>query len=433
MVVDPQSFEFIDSPSYPVWRWFTAPIEVLGGPNGFTIIVIIVFLLMVGAAFSVLERSGILRYLLGNIVRVFSKKKYVLLMVISLFFMVIGAFFGIFEEVVPLVPLMIGLSLFMGWDVLVGLGLSILAVNMGFSAAVTNPFTIGVAQEIAGLPLFSGAWFRILIFITIYTILVIFLIRYAKRSEAESQNSPDRTPAHPENQFTDGFSPRPGTKPESFRRAVNWLVVFLVLILLTLVSGPILPVLADFTLPLVGVLFLIAGIGAGMIATADPKETLRTAFQGMVSIAPAILLILMAASIQFIVYQGAILDTILFQASTRIAQTSPYIAVLFVYALSLGIEFFVPSGSAKAFLLMPILTPLADLVGITRQVTVTAYCFGDGFSNLIYPTNPVLLICLGLAMMGYTKWLKWTLKLWGWVMLATVMFLWLGIAIGYGP
>jgi uncharacterized ion transporter superfamily protein YfcC len=104
-----------------------------------------------------------------------------------------------------------------------------------------------------------------------------------------------------------------------------------------------------------------------------------------------------------------------------------------IYFLALLIEFIVASGSAKAFLMMPILLPLADLVGVTRQVTVTAYCFGDGFSNMLYPTNPVLLIVLGLTVVGYPKWLRWTLPLWGGILVISLIFLALGVAIGYGP
>lgn len=121
--------------------------------------------LAVGASFAVLDRSGILRLAIARIVQRFGARKYLLLLAISFVFMLIGALFGIFEEVVPLVPIMLALSYFLGWDSLVGLGMSILATNMGFSAAITNPFTIGVAQKIAGLPLFSGAWLRVLVFI----------------------------------------------------------------------------------------------------------------------------------------------------------------------------------------------------------------------------------------------------------------------------
>jgi uncharacterized ion transporter superfamily protein YfcC len=141
----------------------------------------------------------------------------------------------------------------------------------------------------------------------------------------------------------------------------------------------------------------------------------------------------MAASIKHIVANGGILDTILHNASQAFSQASPFAATLIIYFLALFIEFFIGSGSAKAFLVMPIILPLADLVGVTRQVAVTAYCFGDGFSNMAYPTNAVLLISLGLTSVGYTKWLKWTWPLWLAVLAVTIVFLGISVAIQLGP
>jgi len=435
LMIEPGSFEYLERPHYPIWRWFTAPIEVLGGPDGLTIIVIIVFILMVGIAFAVMDKSGLLAAALSRIVKTFRGKKYLLLLVISFFFMTIGGFFGIFEEVVPLVPIMLGLSYFLGWDALVGLGMSILAVNMGFSAAITNPFTLGVAQEIAGLPLFSGAWFRIFIFLAIYAVFAIFLVGYARKIDA----NPKASPIYEEDQqarekYSDfDLEALSNKSAEQLRRATIWLFIFVILILLMLISGPFIPTISAFSLPLVGILFFIGGVGAGILAGEPRKDVFRAVKDGLLGIAPAIPLILMASSIKYIVAQGGILDTILFQASHLFSETNPFIAVVMIYFLALLIEFFIASGSAKAFLIIPIIIPLADLVGITRQVTVTAYCFGDGFSNMIYPTNPVLLISLGLTVVSFPKWLKWTMKLWVWILLVTLIFLGIAVAIGYGP
>jgi uncharacterized ion transporter superfamily protein YfcC len=433
-MIDPESFQYVPAPDYPVWRWFTAPIEVLWGPDGIMIIIVIIFILMVGVAFAVLDKCGLLRAVIARIVRAFEGRKYPLLLVISFFFMLIGAFFGIFEEVVPLVPLMLALSYFLGWDALVGLGMSILAVNMGFSAAITNPFTLGVAQKLAGLPLFSGAWLRIIIFAVIYAIFAAFLLRYARKIEKD----PRLSPVYEEDQA--GRAKYAGLDIEALSaenprlgRAMTWFLIFIVLILLVLVSGPLFPAIAVFSLPLVGLLFFIGGIGASLLYGASWPTVLRSAGEGFTGIAPAIPLILMASSVKYIVTQGGILDTILYQASGYLTQASPMLAVVLIYLLALVIEFFVASGSAKAFLLIPIVVPLADLVGVTRQTAVTAYCFGDGFSNLAYPTNPVLLICLGLTVVSYPKWLKWSLRLWLWVILVTLAFLGIAVAIGYGP
>ncbi|MEN8242349.1 MAG: Na+/H+ antiporter NhaC family protein [Chloroflexota bacterium] len=433
-LINAESFQFIQQPDYPIWRWLTAPVEVLGGPDGLIVIVIIVFILMVGGAFAVLDHAGILKAGIAKLVRAFGGKKYLLLVVISFVFMALGAFFGILEEIVPLVPLMLALSYTLGWDALVGLGMSVLATNMGFSAAITNPFTVGIAQKIAGLPLFSGALFRIPIFIVIYGIFAIFLVRYAKKVERNPQASLVYEEDKAERaKYADLDLEAIAQSSLHLRRAMVWFSVFIALILFVLVGGSLIPAISDYALPLVGVFFLIGGLGAGLLAGGEKKAVFKALWEGISGIAPGILLILMAVSIKHIVVQGGIMDTILHSAAQSFSEASPFVSAVMIYFLALLIEFFVASGSAKAFLMMPILLPLADLVGVTRQVTVTAYCFGDGFSNLVYPTNPLLLIILGLTVVSYPKWLKWTLPLWGVVVLVTVAFLGLGVAIGYGP
>jgi uncharacterized ion transporter superfamily protein YfcC len=433
-MIDPASFQFVAAPDYPVWRWFTAPLEVLGGPDGLTIATILLFLIMVGASFAVLDHTGILLAGVGRLVTAFGARKYLLLLAVSLFFMLIGAFFGIFEEVVPLVPLMIALAYYLGWDSLTGLGMSILATNIGFSAAITNPFTIGVAQKLAGLPLFSGAWLRVVIFLVMYGVFALFLVTYARKIERDVHASPVHAAdaAARRKYGALGISELTVDSPR-LGRAMLWFGVCVVLILLTLLAGPLLPAVSDYSLPLVGILFLVGGLGAGLLSGTRAGAVWRAAGQGILGIAPGIPLILMAASIKYIVAAGGIMDTVLHSASLRFAGATPFTAVTLMYGLALLIEFFVASGSAKAFLLIPILMPLADLVGVTRQAGVTAYCFGDGFSNLAYPTNPVLLICLGLTAVSYPVWLKWTAKLWAGILVVTLLFLGLAVAIHYGP
>lgn len=425
-LIDPTSYRTVPRPDYPVWRWFTAPIEVLGAPGNLTVIVIIIFILFIGGAFSVLEQSGIVRAAIRRIVQRFGHRKYTLLLVVSFFFMALGAFFGIFEEVVPLVPVMIALSCSLGWDILVGLGMSILATNLGFSAAVTNPFTIGVAQGLAGLPLFSGWWLRVPIFVVIYALFAAFLTAYARRVERDPAHAQMPRKEHPALQEL-------GQEPPHVGRALAWFGGATLLILAVLFIGPFIPALSDYTLPLVGVLFLMAGVGAGLLSGAGGRTVGRALLDGWKGIAASIPLILMAASIRHIVVQGGILDTILHMASQPFQGASPFVSVLAMLGLTLALEFFVPSGSAKAFLMMPVLIPLGELLGITRQTVVLAYCFGDGFSNLMYPTNPVLLISLGLASTGYPRWFRWSLPLWLWVFLAAILFLGIAVLIGYGP
>ena len=429
----PGTFTFTDKAEYPFWRWITAPLEVLGSADGLTIIVIILFLLMVGAAFAVLDSCGILREGISRIVARVGTRKYLLLWAVSFFFMFVGAFFGIFEEVIPMVPIIVALALSMGWDSLVGLGMSILAVNMGFSTAISNPFTIGVAQKLAGLPLFSGAGLRLVFFVITYLVFMLFLTGYAKKVERD----PHRSPVYAEDN-AQAFRLNKVEKSQAvgtlrFKPAVLWFGVFMAMIAFVLVSAPFLPAIADYSLPIVAVLFLLAGLGAGFLSGAKTSNVLQAAWQGMERIALGIPLILMASSIKFIIAQGGVLDTILFHASSLLSGVSPMTAALAVYGLALLIEFFIGSGSAKAFLLMPLLIPLANMVGLTSQTAVTAYCFGDGFSNLVYPTNPVLHIALGLTVVSYGKWLRWSLKLWALILPLTVFFLALAVAVNFGP
>jgi uncharacterized ion transporter superfamily protein YfcC len=433
-VVQPGSFQLTPRPDYPIWRWFTAPVEVLWGPDGLTIITILVFILMIGASFAILDKTGILKAAIGRIVKTFGSRKYWLLLAISLFFMGMGAFFGLFEEIVPLVPIMLALSYLLGWDSLVGLGMSILATNLGFSTAITNPFTIGVAQKLAGLPLFSGAGLRIISFIVVYALFAYFITSYARRIE----KNPEASLVYKEDKsarerYTNGsFKEFDEGDPRKLR-AMNWFLVFVGLILLVLLIGPFIPVISSFALPLVGVLFLVGGIGAGVASGSSTRESLKAAWEGMGGIAPGIPMILMASSIKYISAQGGIMDTILNQAATAIQGLNPIAASILMFFLTLFFEFFISGGSAKAFLMMPILAPLADLVGVTRQVTVSAYCFGDGFTNLAYPTNPVLLIVLGLTVVSYPKWMRWTAKMWLWLLGVTLIFLAIGVLIHYGP
>lgn len=433
-VIFPDSYQAVERPAYAIWRWFTAPIEVLWGDDNLVVITIIIFILLVSAAFAVLDKSGILQNVLAGIVKRFGKRKYLLLLVISFFFMLLGAFLGLFEEIVPLVPLMIALSYSLGWDALVGLGMSILATNMGFSAAITNPFTIGVAQKLAGLPLFSGGLFRIPIFLVIYALLAWFLVSYARRIEKKPETSLIyKDSAGARARYASLDLERFSANSKQLGKAGLVFGAFILLIVLVLVGSPFIPFLSDYALPLVGILFFAGGLAAGFVSGVGGKTIGKALVEGMGGMAPGIPLLLMAASIKHIVTSGQVMDTILNGAAGGLQNATPMTATLLIYVLALLIEFFIGSAGAKAVLLMPILLPLADLVGVTRQLTVTAYCFGDGFSNLAYPTNPVLLITLGLASVGYAKWMRFTWKLWLLVIPVTLFFLWLGNLIQLGP
>ncbi|MBR3211488.1 MAG: hypothetical protein IKF70_00115, partial [Firmicutes bacterium] len=167
----------------PFWKWLLSPFLVLSAPGSGTLIAVIIFLLVIGGAFNGLDKSGIMNYMLARISHRFGASRYRLMTVVILFFMALGALVGSFEEVVPLVPIVTSLAVGLGWDVLTGMAMSLLAVGCGFASGVMNPFTVGVAQSLAGLPMFSGIWLRLLSFALIFPMLLLFVRRHAKKVE----------------------------------------------------------------------------------------------------------------------------------------------------------------------------------------------------------------------------------------------------------
>ena len=179
-VIDADSFHYVDG-GLPFWKWALSPFLVLGAEGSGTIIAVIAFLLLIGGVFNALDKSGLMKYMLDKIVYRFSSVRYKLIAVVIFFFMAMGAFIGSFEECVPLVPIVVALAVALGFDELTGLGMSLLAIGCGFSSGVCNPFTIGVAQELAGLPMFSGIWMRLLAFVLIYGLVLGFVYLRARK------------------------------------------------------------------------------------------------------------------------------------------------------------------------------------------------------------------------------------------------------------
>jgi uncharacterized ion transporter superfamily protein YfcC len=208
--------------------------------------------------------------------------------------------------------------------------------------------------------------------------------------------------------------------------------IIIILFVLILISG-FTGFMSGLMLPVSGILFLIAGILSGLIIEKNILKVLKDFVLGMKDVLPGVLLILLAMSVKHIIMNGKILDTILFNAAEVISTSGPVVAVFLIYLLFFVMNLFIGSASAKAFLTMPIIVPLADLVGITRQTAVQAFVFGDGFSNLLYPTNAVLLISLGIAGVSFVKWFKFVWKIQAVIFLVSLIYLFIAVKIGYGP
>jgi len=413
-VLDPAGgFAYVEG-GLPFWKWLLAPVLVLGAEGGGMIAAILVFLLVVGGVFNALEVCGLMKYMLDRLVYRFGAARYRLLGVLTLFFMAMGSFIGSFEECVPLVPIVSALAVSLGWDVMTGMGMSLLAVGCGFAAGVCNPFTVGVAQSLAGLPMFSGIWLRAVSFVVIYALLMAFLLRHAKKV--------DRGGAV----LTADFAP-----DKKLDAGLKWFGGILGAGILLVLSSGFITALQDYTMIIVAVMFLAGGLTACTAAGMGGKALGRSFGKGMLSILPAVALILMASSIKYTLTEGKILDTVLYWAVGAVEDLPKWCIILFIYVLVLGLNFFISSGSAKAFLLMPLIVPMAQLFGIEAQLCVMAFAFGDGFSNVFYPTNAALLIALGLADLSYGDWVKFSWKFQGLNLVVTSLLLLVGLAVGY--
>ncbi|MBQ7891163.1 MAG: YfcC family protein [Erysipelotrichaceae bacterium] len=414
LVIDPSlSFTFVDG-HISFFNWLLSPLLVLFSEGSFSIIAVILFLLIIGGIFNCLDVCGLMRYMLDSITIKFQNKRYLLLAMITLFFMALGSLVGSFEECVPLVPIVVMIAIRFGWDKITGLGMSLLAVGCGFACGVCNPFTVGVAQQLANLPMFSGMGYRLFAFVIIYLVLLLFLYSHSKKVEQNIQNV--------------SFS----FKPEKhMQKALYAFTSILCIGILCVILSAFIPALQDITMIIVAITFLVAGLTATILAKMSNKDILHHFTSGVINMLPAILMILMANSIKYTLIEAQILDTLLYYAM-QIANTLPkYTIILFIYLIVLIMNFFIPSGSAKAFLLIPLIVPVAQVFGISTQLCIMAFAFGDGFSKIFYPTNPVLLISLGVAELDYFSWIKWSWKFQLLNILITSGLLLLGMVIGY--
>jgi len=262
--------------------------------------------------------------------------------------------------------------------------------------------------------MFSGVWMRLVAFALIYGLLFGFLYRYAKKVET----SPTIT----------GSEFAANTKMDE---GLMCFVIILGIGIAAILCSGFITALQDYTMIIVAVMFLAGGVTATLVSGMPGKELGKAFAGGVVQMLPAVLMILMASSIRYTLEEARILDSIL-HGAVGLAQKLPKWAVVeFIYLLVLVMNFFIPSGSAKAFMLIPLIVPTAQVFGISAQLCVLAFAFGDGFSNVFYPTNPALLIGLGLADVSYGKWFKWSAKFQLLNLLLTAALLLLALAVGY--
>ncbi len=402
-VVVSNSFHFVDR-APQTWQIFSAFF------NGFVDKAdIIIFILMVGGAFWILNNShaidvGVMAFL--RRVQRLSRYKLIgklgvdniIITLVMLLFSLFGAVFGMSEETIAFVVVFVPLAISMGYDSIVGVCMCYVAAHVGFAGAMLNPFTIGIAQGIAGLPLFSGLEYRLVCWLILTVLGIAFVLWYAHRVKAK----PERSPVYRLDDYWRSRAQATGESELTLRQGLILIVFFLTIV--ALVVG----VLAfGWYIAEISALFFAMGIVAGIIDRQGADDIAKLFLAGCKDILSAALVVGLASGIIFILRDGHVIDTLLYGLTRSLAQTGEVASLGAMYLFQTLLNVVMPSGSAKAALTMPIMAQFADLIDVSRQTTVLAFQFGDGFTNMLTPTSGVLIGVLGMARIPYGTWLKW--------------------------
>ena len=411
-----------------IWRIITAPFRVFISEDALTIIFICLFLLIMSGVFNLLEKTGGIRVIIGKMVHKFSSRKKLVVCLTAFIFMAFGSFFGMFEELVTLLPLVIVLMLSLGFDTLTGLGVCMLSACFGFSAAITNPFSVGIASEFANTSVLDGAWLRIIFFLLIFATVCAFLLLHIRKTQKDPKKSLTFD-LDLEKRRTIDFSSTAQTQKDN--RVFKVFVVFFAVQLVILLLIASVRAISDLAIPILSVSFLIGGIICGLLVCDKKSDTFKHMGQGAFAMLPAVGMIALASSVKLVMTESGIMDTVMHYMISLLQGKSPFLCIILIYFLILFLQIFIGSASAKIFLVMPIVLPVATTLGISPTLLIFTYCIADGFTDMILPTNPVLLIGLSMANVSYGKWVRWTWKIQVFVFAFTLLLLLFAVQIGY--
>ncbi|MDD3738905.1 MAG: AbgT family transporter [Lentimicrobiaceae bacterium] len=464
-VVKSDSFHYVEN-TPQTWQIFSAIFDGFVDKAD-----IIVFILLIGGAFWILNQTksidiGIEYFLKSS--KKLEKNRLlkkigvnnIILVSIMLMFSLFGAIFGMSEETIAFIIIFVPLAVSMGYDSIVGVNLCFVAAGLGFTGAVLNPFTIGIAQGLSNIPLFSGAEYRMFCWLIINIVGFTYILIYASRVK----KNPKISPTYSDDEHWRELAKNSDEQITKQTPKSAWYTLAFVAIALGIYSFkfpitnmsvgnsgfefafiPVLSVLfvvSSFFLLrknvhffilnillftilflIVGVmgyhwyiteiatLFFVMGLLSGIAFGYTPNTITKHFLNGVKDILSAGLIVGLAGGIIIILQNGQIIDTILYAVSSSMQEAGKVASVSIMYLIQTGINLIMPSGSAKAALTMPIMSQFSDLVGISRQASVMAFQFGDGFTNMITPTSGVLMGVLGVARIQYVKWFKWVLPL----------------------
>ncbi len=392
---------------------------------------IIGFIFIVGGAFFVIQKTGALDALIGKITALHARSRWMRALFIPItmtIFSTFGSVFGMSEEVLAFILLFVPLAVSLGYDSIVGVSIPFVGAGAGFAGAFMNPFTIGIAQGIAELPPFSGFGYRLLVWLLITAIAILFVLFYARKIVRHPERSPVysldhywRTEHH--------IQPDASKTPTLNKRHIAILIIF-ALAMVGLILGV---TLAGWYISEIAALFLGSALLIGLVSHLTINEITQTFVNGARELVPVAFIIAMARAILVIASDGRIIDSILHSLAGVFTGTHPVLAAQLMFVVQSVINVFIPSGSGQAALVMPVMSPLSDLLHVSRQTAVLAFQLGDGLTNLIIPTSGVTMGVLGLARIPYEKWFGWMLPLQIILFIAALLLLIPPVLFEWGP
>ncbi|CUX51251.1 YfcC family protein [Clostridium sp. C105KSO13] len=390
-------------------------------PQGLVGAAIIMFLVMlVGGFVQVYLDTGALDKGIAKILRASDKfGSPIVLVIIMLLFSLIGGFLGWAEQIIPFVPIIVSICLALGYDTVVGMASSAFVCMMGFAVSPTNVYTVGISHEIAQLPMFSGMWLRLIALVVIETVIMIYILVYAARVK--------KNPAKSIVYGIDNSSLKRDYSALKDSKMTNNQILALLIFGITFVVAIFGVLHYSWEMEQLSAVFLAGGLLGGLVGRLGVNGTTGSIVKGAKGAVDGALVIGLARAIQVVMTQGGLIDPIIHFFSQSLGGFSPWLAAIGIFVVTLLADGLIPSGSGKAIAIMPIIIPLADMLGITRQTATLAYQFGDGFANMYWFTNGTLLIFLAVSKVPLRKWYKflWPLQ----IVLTVIAIAFLGIAI----
>jgi len=381
---------------------------------------IIFFIFIIGGTFGILQRTGVITASLERMLARLGDRGPLLTVVLMTVMAVGGSTLGMGEEFIPLIPVFLIVSKRLGYDRIYAMALVFVAAETGFAASTTNPFTVNVAQGIAEIPLSSGLTLRMFLFVCCLGTSVGYLLRYGARIKADPARS-----LMAGDPFDLDEGPAEGERYGRHHTAILVVCGAVFVFILYAVQR-----YGWWMADMAGGFFLM-GIVAMLLARLPLAEASRAFVKGMEEMVVAALVVGFARGISVVLADGMIMDTVIHAAATVLGQVPRYVAVVGMLLFESSLNLLVPSGSGQAAVTVPLMAPLADILGITRQTAVLAFTCGDGFSNTIIPTSGILMAMLSLAKIPYGTWLRFMLPLFLLLMAWSVVFLVVAVAIGY--